>query len=129
MLRHRLQQPLQAWGLQVSWNLTGVPMRCTLQDGHAIHVMRIVQEALTNAARHANADWVEVRASMMQQSDQDHVCIEVIDNGCGWDALPEAGKGLSNMQSRSDIMGATLTMSSVANSGVHIRLVIPVYLA
>jgi signal transduction histidine kinase len=122
MLRHRLQQPLQAWGLQVSWNLVGLPMQCSLKDGDAIHLMRIVQEALTNAARHAHADWVEVRASVLNQPNQNQVCIEVIDNGCGWSDAPEQGNGLANMQKRADMMQATLSMKSEPNAGVHISL-------
>ncbi len=126
MLRHRLQQPLEAWGLQVSWNLTGLPMQCSLKDGDSIHLMRIVQEALTNAARHAQADWVEVRAGILKQQNQDKVCIEIMDNGCGWSNAPDQGKGLSNMQKRADIMQAKLSIKSEPGAGVRISLMVPI---
>jgi len=129
MLRHRLQQPLQAWGLQVGWNIIGVPMQCALKDGTAIHLLRIVQEALTNAARHSGADWVEVRASVMNEADQDKLCVEVVDNGCGWNELPAAGNGLSNIRKRAELMEATLEMSSGPDTGVRISLTCPVTLA
>ncbi len=126
MLKHRLATQLKAWDLQASWNMAGLPMPCDLPDGHGLHLMRIIQEAITNAARHAGADWVEVRASMIKHSNQDRVCIEVVDNGCGWGEQPAAGNGLANMQKRADMMGATLNMVSAPNAGVCISLMVPV---
>lgn len=126
MLRHRLQQPLQAWGVQVSWNITGVPMPCTLADGHAIHVMRIVQESLTNAARHAHADWIEVRAGMVKESPDHRLCIEVIDNGCGWNTPPAGGKGLANMRKRAELMDGDLQINAWPDKGVCISLTVAV---
>jgi len=126
MLRHRLQQPLQAWGIQVGWNLTGLPMQCTLKDGYAIHLLRIVQEALTNAARHANADWVEVRATLLSDAPQPMARIEIIDNGCGWDVPPIAGRGLNHMHQRAEMMEAALKVTAAPDNGVHISLTVPV---
>ena len=42
-------------------------------------IYRVAQEALTNAARHANADTVEM--ALFSQSDA--VVLRVVDNGCG----------------------------------------------
>jgi len=126
MLRHRFEIPLKAWGMQVSWNLADLPMQCTLNDGDAIHLMRIVQEALTNAARHAHADWVKVQASVMNQPNQDRVCLEVIDNGCGWNKMPISGKGLNNMRRRAAMLSASLDISSNPGQGTRIALICPV---
>jgi len=126
MLKHRFSSQLRAWNIRVSWNMAELPMHCEMSDGHGLHLMRIIQEAITNAARHAHADWVEVRASLMEQTDEPVVCIEVIDNGCGWNEMPEFGNGLSNMRKRADIMQATLSMVSMPDAGVRISLIIPV---
>lgn len=124
MLRHRLQQPLEALGLHVSWNMTSLPAPCPLPDGQALHLMRIVQEALTNAARHAGADWVEVRATQLMH-DRNRACIEVIDNGCGLGEASAAGKGLANMRRRAEMLQAQFTINSPADGGVHITLILP----
>jgi len=126
MLKYRFSSQLRAWNIRVSWNMAELPMHCELSDGHGLHLMRIIQEAITNASRHAHADWVEVQASLMEQTDEPAVCIEVIDNGCGWNEMPEFGNGLSNMRKRADMMQATLSMVSMPDAGVRISLIIPV---
>jgi len=126
MLKHRLASQLQAWKLSVSWNMSGLPMQCELAEGQSLHLMRIVQEALTNTARHAQADWVEVRASLLTEQAQPAVCIEIIDNGCGWDVPPPAGRGLNHMHQRAEMMGAELKVAAASDNGVHISLTVPV---
>jgi len=126
MLRHRLATQLQAWDLHVSWNIAGLPMQCELPEGHSLHLMRIVQEALTNACRHAGADWIEVRATLLSDAPQAMARIEIIDNGCGWDIAPDKGYGLNHMHKRAEMMGAELKVTAAPDNGVHISLTVPV---
>jgi PAS domain S-box-containing protein len=85
-------------------------------------LLRTVQEALTNARRHSGARWTGVRL----RTDQDKVCIEVIDDGLGFD--PESvhkGLGLLGMQERVTTIGADLEIQSDIGKGTIVRVTIP----
>jgi len=72
-------------------------------------VYRLVQEALTNVAKHARADTVRVAVS---ESDGD-LLVEVHDDGVGFDAeRTNGGFGLAGMHERVGLAGGTLSISS-----------------
>jgi signal transduction histidine kinase len=72
-------------------------------------VYRLVQEALTNVAKHAQASCVRVAVS---ESDG-QLSIEVQDDGSGFDAEPAShGFGLAGMQERVSLAGGTLSIDS-----------------
>ncbi len=78
-------------------------------------VYRLVQEALTNVAKHARADRVRVAIT---ESDGE-LSIEVRDDGAGFD--PETtnhGFGLAGMQERATLAGGTLSVESGAHGTV-----------
>jgi len=75
-------------------------------------VYRLVQEALTNVARHARAARVDV--SVDQAPDQ--VRVRVADDGRGFDAAePSAGFGLAGMRERAALMGGHLEIDTSAH--------------
>lgn len=90
-------------------------------------IFRVAQEALRNAARHANASRVDVRLFTLQ----DAVVLEVGDNGVGFDvgkalAHPETGHfGLRLMSDAADRAGAVLRVSSSAVHGTWWQLRVP----
>jgi signal transduction histidine kinase len=72
---------------------------------------RLVQEALTNVAKHARANRVQVSV----EYDGDEVCLRVEDDGRGFDAAePAAGFGLVGMRERVELLGGEM---EVATSG------------
>lgn len=85
-------------------------------------VLRIAQEALQNALRHADADHVAVRLSL----DEGVLLLEVSDDGVGFD--PEAAGlralrlGLTSMEERAQRLGGRLTIRSSAGAGTTVRL-------
>jgi PAS domain S-box-containing protein len=87
---------------------------------------RIVQEALTNVARHAGAHEVTVRIWL----DQDLLCLQVEDGGRGLDpdAVRAAGTtgGLSGMQERAELLGGRLTVDSGHGTGTRVTAELPV---
>lgn len=83
--------------------------------------LRIVQEALTNARRHADATVVRVAV----HADGD-VRISVSDNGRGF--RPGAGTpgfGLESMRQRAELIGARLEVASAPHNGTRVELTIP----
>ena len=88
-----------------------------------LHVLRVVQEALTNARKHARATqiWVEVTQNNCL------VHLEISDNGQGFtprDALLVNNEsfGLRTMQERADEIGAELSVRSEVGSGTIVNL-------
>ena len=88
-------------------------------------VYRVVQEALTNAARHSHGTHVRV----VVVEDQDEVKVEVTDNGTGTGHL--AGFGLDGMRERAMLAGGHLELltgadlNRPARHGTTVRMVVP----
>jgi two-component system sensor histidine kinase UhpB len=84
-------------------------------------VYRVAQEALTNAARHADAQSVELSLQRLGDS----VVLEVRDDGRGFDGLEE-GSGLMGMRERASLVRAELSVISRPRHGTTVRLKVPV---
>jgi two-component system sensor histidine kinase UhpB len=87
---------------------------------------RVVQEALTNAAKHAAADQVAVHLSRTP----DEVLASVEDDGAGFDVEDmmrsrERGLGLFGMQERLALVGGQLVIDSAPGTGTRIRARVP----
>jgi signal transduction histidine kinase len=84
-------------------------------------IYRVVQEALTNVARHADADKVEVELL----SGPSEVSVSIRDNGVGMDesTRKHPSLGLIGMQERSRMIGGELSISGT--SGTTITLTVP----
>jgi two-component system sensor histidine kinase UhpB len=82
-------------------------------------LLRVVQEALTNVVRHAQAH----RAEVTLRSDGDTVVLEVRDDGRGLGAVGE-GAGLRGMRERALLVGARLALGGVDGGGTVVRLVL-----
>jgi two-component system sensor histidine kinase UhpB len=86
-------------------------------------VYRVAQEALTNVARHADADRVLVELG--PTFDADAVLLRVCDNGRGVGSAPE-GAGIRGMRERAMLVGATVTVGPRADGGTELLLLVPV---
>jgi two-component system sensor histidine kinase UhpB len=84
-------------------------------------VYRVAQEALTNAARHAEAREVELSLQRLGGS----VVLEVRDDGRGFTGLAE-GSGLMGMRERAALVRAELSVISQPRHGTTVRLKVPV---
>ena len=108
------------FGLQVSYERAGgaVPV----DEATGIHVYRVLQEALSNVARHSGADraWVRLR------SDADTLELDVEDHGTGLHADPRRrGLGLVAMRERAELLGGTLQLIRPPEGGTLVRLRVP----
>jgi PAS domain S-box-containing protein len=86
---------------------------------------RIVQEALTNVARHADVDQVAVRVWRTG----DRLNVQIDDRGRGFDpdavlSVPQTG-GLAGMQERVKLLAGQLTIESRPGAGTHITADLP----
>lgn len=91
---------------------------------HAVALFRIVQESLTNVARHAKAERVDVSLDM----DAAGYVLTVRDDGIGFDtgASKADSFGLIGMRERAHMLGGTICIDSRASEGTKIVVCIPV---
>ena len=107
----------------------------SLSDTAAIHIFRIAQEGLTNAAKHADAKHVWLRISPASSADAlslntPAIKLTIEDDGKGWshsisDKM-SSGMGIINMQERVAALGGLISFDGNQNSGFRVRVVIPV---
>jgi signal transduction histidine kinase len=110
-------------GLSVGLAVSGTPRR--LPAGLALTVYRIVQESLTNAARHAAGS----RVGVSLRYEPDAVDVAVVDEGGrARDDVPRGGRGLLGMRERVAAFAGTLETGPAEGGGfaVHARLPVPV---
>jgi signal transduction histidine kinase len=84
---------------------------------------RIVQEALTNVVRHAEARTCLVRLRLDKSVGL--LCLEVQDDGKGLPVQRRAGVGLNSMRERAEELGGTLTITSLATGGTSVLARLP----
>ena len=123
-LRARLEPLLRRNGIDLRWMIDDIPGLDSIPPEAALHVLRIIQEAVTNTLRHADAGHVEVRVTSLDHEPwQLHVSIR--DDGRGLPTpAPSDGRGLKNMKSRAEELGAVLRTQGT-HSGTQVELTIP----
>jgi signal transduction histidine kinase len=87
-------------------------------------VLRVTQEALANAVRHADADHICVRL----RADSGEVVLEISDDGHGFDTAARTGAiglGLSAMRHRAAEQGGRLDITSVPGAGTRVHASFP----
>jgi two-component system, NarL family, sensor kinase len=82
---------------------------------------RIVQEALTNTARHAGAHHACVRLSRTG----DVLVVEVTDDGSGVVVARPDGVGLGSMRSRAEEIGGTFDLTATPGTGTTVTARLP----
>ena len=95
-----------------------------IPDEIGVHLMRIVQEGLTNVRKHAQAKHVTVRLSEWP----DRVELDIMDDGAGFDPdapRPSSHVGLSSMRERVHTLGGTFTLVSRPGAGTRISVIVP----
>ena len=109
-----------ALAVSVNVDLGGEGRRLPPQVESTIY--RVVQEALTNVAKHAEAGQVDVRVGVVNGA----VDLTVADDGAGFDprAAPK-GWGLVGMKERIELMSGTLELDSKPGAGTTIHAVLP----
>ncbi len=116
--------------LDIRGDISGLP------EAISVSVFRIIQECLTNVAKHAGASEVNIRVERALPETRgeftaDNVDVVVEDNGLAGRAAgaPQPGIGLSGMRERVAALGGMLTLTPRPNSGLKVRALIPVHSA
>jgi PAS domain S-box-containing protein len=114
-------------GLDATVKVIGVERR--LSNEVELVLFRIVQEALRNVWKHAQA----TKASIIVEFENNRIRTLIEDNGNGFhlpysvNDLPRSGKlGLAGMQERAELLGGTITIKSESGKGTTIIAELPV---
>jgi len=87
-----------------------------------IQIYRIIQEAVNNAVKHAEATQIDVKIDIKEEVIQ----LQISDDGKGFDVeTVEFGNGLNNLKKRADQLHAILDVQSRINQGTEIKLTLP----
>jgi NarL family two-component system sensor histidine kinase YdfH len=122
-LGHEVDQFAATAGIRATLEVSGEPPEAPA--GMTLDILRIVQEALSNVGRHAQAGHVWVRLSR----DDGALQVLVQDDGLGFD--PAAGRqrpgcfGLAGMQERAERIGGSLQVESEPGQGARLVLRVP----
>ena len=125
-LRWYVKEYQKKCSIDVKFHATGFKERLPAEMETALY--RIVQECLTNTAKHANAN----RVTITLKEETDMVYARITDDGVGFDyeALlktpgQERGLGLAGMNERAVLLDGTLNIHSTSGQGTIIEVSIP----
>lgn len=123
-LRYRLEGRLDAAGIKLEWAVNPVPSLPWLNPTLSLHILRIVQEILTNILKHARAKSIRLSAT----HDETYISIGVEDDGVGFDVdqAASAGRGLANLRQRAALLNAVLQFESRPGGGTRVCLRLPI---
>ncbi|NEX62250.1 sensor histidine kinase [Noviherbaspirillum galbum] len=120
-LRLRMQGRLQALGIALDWPHVDFPAWFCPPPSTTIKLLRILQEALANVLKHAEASAVQVGFDFSDEA----LVMRVRDNGRGMPgAVSPAGHGMRNMRSRAGSIGATLDVVT-GSEGTEVAVRVP----
>lgn len=107
--------------IQTEFITLGIEKR--LNQKYEIAIFRLVQEAVQNTIKHAEATTIKVKMEM----DTEYLTVSVKDNGKGFDAANKKDNsfGLVGMRERVEMIGGTIKINSATDSGAIILIHIP----
>ncbi|HEV6963873.1 sensor histidine kinase [Roseateles sp.] len=122
-MRYRLGKRLQTGGLKLEWDVQDLPPLAWLEPPDALHVLRLMQEALNNVLKHAGAS----RVRLVTRHHGSYVEIRVEDDGAGFDLQTiQHGRGLKSQIKRAQRLGGKLRIDSSPGMGTRLSLRLPV---
>lgn len=121
--RERLIPQLQRLGVELDWSMASLPEVSGVTPGNALTVLRILQEATTNALRHGPARRIAIRGS----ASGDGMAAIAIENDGRPFVAGTGGRGLENMRRRATQLRARLDISAI-DQGTRVSLLLPLRL-
>jgi signal transduction histidine kinase len=122
-LRQLAERSTVPGGVTCTFEGGGIPTG--LRPEHEHELLRIAQEAVSNAVRHAKPKWVNIAMT----DEPSHWVLSVADDGVGMEQKPELyareGFGLTSMRQRAGAIGGEWLIESQPASGTRVRVRVP----
>ena len=122
--RDRCIDPIERMGIEVDWSIIKLPDTYGMTRADILHVLRVMQEALTNAVRHGEPEKIRIHA-MPAGPNSVEICIENSGGRRMDNPNTPSGRGLQNMRTRARALKGNLGIF-VRPDGAEIRLTFPV---
>lgn len=117
-MRAQLQTLVAAADMSLQWDVTDAGTNQPFSPSKVLQIMRIVQEAVTNAVKHSSGH--QVRLCSFDEGDV--TTVEISDDGVGFKTSTK-GRGLENMRHRAHAIGADFSIQAeVDGTKVQLRL-------
>lgn len=122
--RNRWAPRLQALGLELHWQVDDAVTRAPIGADAALHIMRILQEAAVNALRHAQAQRLSIVTTWSDATQTLNLTVTDDGHGLATPSKHPRGRGLGNMATRAQAIGAALDVAALAapDHGTQVRL-------
>ena len=118
--RDRLLPQLHRLGVELDWSIAGLPEVSGVTPGNALAILRILQEAVTNALKHGPARRIAIRGSTAADGG---VAITVENDGRAFTEA-DVGYGLGNMRRRAAGLNGEVRIEALAH-GTRLILLLP----
>ncbi|MDC8012698.1 sensor histidine kinase [Tahibacter soli] len=120
-IAHEARQRLAAAGIELVWEQPGDLPPSPLEPARALHLYRIVREAISNVIRHAHARRLRVRV----RADARALDVELTDDGDGRDDAARAGSGIAGMRERTGRLDGDIRWTAGTAGGTKVLLSVP----
>ena len=120
-IAHEARQRLAAAGIAIAWEQPSTLPEQPLPPDRALHLYRIVREAISNAIRHAHAQRLRIRV----RADARTLDLELTDDGEGRSADARAGSGVRGMRERAGQLDGAIRWTAGTAGGTKVLLSIP----
>ncbi|OYQ35054.1 hypothetical protein CHU93_01980 [Sandarakinorhabdus cyanobacteriorum] len=121
-LRHRIASDLAAAGIAVDWQVAPCPALAWLDAANALHVLRLFQEAISNAIQHSGAQRIAIGCAPRVHQGQPGIAAWVADDGRGFALSAATGRGLAHMHGRAAALHGQLTIATTAGTNISLWL-------
>lgn len=122
--RWRFDRRLRSAGIELIWDVEEVPKLENYTSREIFELLRILQEALSNVLKHAQAR--RIKLAIRWKIDTQAILITLEDDGCGFDTgQTHPGRGLSHMKMRAKSIPAELRWTSGLDgkgTGIHLTV-------
>ena len=118
--RERLIPQLKRLGVELDWSTAELPEVSGVTPGNALTILRIMQEAITNALKHGPARRIAIRGAAV---DGNKAAIVVENDGRPF-VVERYGNGLRNMRRRADQLKGEIALEPL-DSGTRLLLLLP----
>jgi len=119
----RIARIIPSSSTRISIKVEGNPFPIPSTQAH--HLLRISQEAMTNAVRHGAAKHIELKLEYRADS----LTLQISDNGCGFDPQTNIDHtlhfGLRGMRNRAKSIGCDLSVNSLPGTGTTVSIYLP----
>ncbi len=120
--RERVEPRLRRIGVKLEWSMEAMPQITGVTPANALAVLRIMQEAVTNALKHGPATRISIRGKPSGRG-----AAIVVENDLQRPTDAGSGRGVFNMQRRAESFGAS-TFLKIDENIAHFELILPIRL-